>query len=150
MYSNYIMSQNVFAIQNRSTKCYLLFSSTEECYIKDAQALITSKVNKFFELCPDVKKYKIGPIDDFEVTVMSEINAKSGEQYEEVKEDEYCMNTNIDKCIEMLTKKQASTPRPKRAPAKPAPAPAPEETTENEPKPKPKPRAKKPKIPQPE
>ena len=99
------MSTKVFAIQNRSTKCYFIFVSTEENFLRDATQLLLSKVNKFFEVCPDIKNYKIGIFDDYDVNVINELNNKSGEQYEDLKDDEYCMNTNFDSCMEMLNKK---------------------------------------------
>ena len=99
------MSTKVFAIQNRSTKCYFIFVSTEENFLRDATQLLLSKVNKFFEVCPDIKNYKIGIIDDYDVNVINELNNKLGEQYEDLKDDEYCMNSNFDSCMEILNKK---------------------------------------------
>ena len=39
------------------------------------------------------------------MNVINELNNKLGEQYEDLKDDEYCMNTNFDSCMEMLNKK---------------------------------------------
>ena len=135
----------VFAIQHKTTKCYFLFISTEENFSKDASHLILSKINKFFELCPDIKNYKIGVIDDYDVNVINELNNKSGEQYEDLKDDEYCMNTDIDTCMEILNKKLSTAkPKAKKSPIKPVEAPTevPEEVKPKQ-KPKPKPRANK-------
>ena len=133
----------VFAIQHKTTKCYFLFVSAEENVEKDASQLVSSKANKFFDLCPDMKNYKIGDVEDFDASIMNEISAKSGPQYEQIKEDEFCMNTNLDKCIELLNKKLSAKPRAKKAPAQPVEQPKPviEETQPAEPaKPKPKPK----------
>ena len=96
---------SVFCIQHKATKCYLLFVSNDENVDRDAAQLISSKANKFFEMCPEISNYKVGVVDDFDDNVISEINAKAGEQFEDLKEDDYCMNTNMDKCVEMLSKK---------------------------------------------
>ena len=103
----------VFAIQHKTTKCYFLFVSAEENVEKDASHLVSSKANKFFDLCPDMKNYKIGDVEDFDASIMSEISAKSGAQYDQIKEDEFCMNTNLDKCIELLNKKLSAKPKKK-------------------------------------
>ena len=146
---------SLFAIQHKLTKCYLLFVSTEENVVKDASQLISTKANKFFELCPEVKSYKIGNIEDFDINVINEINSKTGKQYEELKEDDYCINTNLDKCVEMLNMKLSAKPKAKKAPTKSIEEPSKtikepskpiEEskvTEEVKPKPKPKPRSKK-------
>ena len=104
----------VFAIQHKTTKCYFLFNSTEDNCDKEASTIISSKVNKFFELCPDIDTYKIGDVD-FDVSIFDELNNKSGEQYEDIKDDDFCMNTNIDKCLEILNKKLSVKPRAKKA-----------------------------------
>ena len=73
------------------------------------------------------------------------MNSKLGEQYEDLKDDEYCMNNNIDKCMEILNKKVSTAkPKAKKSPIKPVEAPT-EVSEEAKPKqkPKPKPRAKK-------
>ena len=139
------MSTKVFAIQNRSTKCYFIFVSTEENLLRDATQLLLSKVNKFFEVCPDIKNYKIGIIDDYDVNVINELNNKLGEQYEDLKDDEYCMNTNFDSCMEMLNKKVSiAKSKAKKPPITPVEDPT-DVTEKAKPKskPKPKPRAKK-------
>ena len=102
----------VFAIQHKLTKCYLLFKTTEDNCDKEASTLISCKTNKFFELCPDIATYKIGDVD-FDVSIFDELNNKSGEQYEYIKEDNFCMNTNIDICLEILNKKLSVKPKPR-------------------------------------
>ena len=141
------MSTNVFAIQNRNTKAYFLFSSTEENCDRDASQLVSSKANNFFALCPEVSNYKVGVVEDFDSNVISEINAKVGEQYEDLKEDDYCMNTNMDKCIEMLNKKLSAKPKAaKKAaviPSEPTKEVGEQPKAKRIPKPQPKPRGKK-------
>ena len=135
----------VFAIQHKTTKSYFLFVSIEEIFFKDASHLLLSKVNKFSEACPDIKNYKIGVIDDYDVNVINELNNKLGEQYEDLKDDEYCMNTNFDSCMEMLNKKVSiANSKAQRPPITPVEDPT-DVTEKAKPKskPKPKPRAKK-------
>ena len=135
----------VFAFQHRSSEAYFLFGWTEEIFFKDASHLILSKVNKFFEACPDIKNYKIGVIDDYHVNIINEVNNKLGEQYEDLKDDEYCMNTNFDSCMEMLNKKVSiAKSKAKKTPITPVEDPT-DVTEKAKPKskPKPKPRAKK-------
>ena len=68
-----------------------------------------------------MKNYTIGDIEDFDENVFNEIRNKSGEQYDELKDDEFSIDTNIDKCIEILNQKmKAVKPKPKPAP-KPTP-----------------------------
>ena len=131
----------VFAIQHKTTKCYLLFKTTEDNCDKEASTLISSKVNKFFELCPDIDTYKIGDVD-FDVSIFDELSNKSGEQYEDIKDDDFCMNTNIDKCLEILNKKLSVKPRAKKS-AKIITKEEPKEEIKQEEKPKPKPRGKR-------
>lgn len=144
------MASLVFAIQHKTTKCYLLYESKEETCDKDAMQLINSKANKFFEMCPDLNSYKIGDVD-FDITIFNELSVKSGAQYDEIAEDDYCMNTNMDKCIEILSKKLAtkvkvSKPRAKKAQVIPPEEVQPEtkpQPEKQEKKVKPKPKGKR-------
>lgn len=79
--------------------------------------------------------------------VFNEINTKSGKYYDELKYDDFCMNTNIKKCVEIINKK-LSAKSAKKAPTKQVPQPQPdtvipEKAIKSQPKPKPKPRGKR-------
>ena len=124
----------LFCVQHKTCKCYYLFASSEENCDKEAERIITSKPSKFFELCSNVASYKIGEVDDFSIDVINEIENKSGESYEDLKEDNFCINTNVDKCIELLEKKLAV--KPKRSAFRDA-----EGEALGQAKPKPKPKA---------
>ena len=103
------------------------------------------KLTSFLKYALISKNYKIGIIDDCDVNVINELNNKSGEQYEDLKDDEYCMNTNIDTCMEMLNKKVSiAKSKAKKPPITPVEDPT-DVTEKAKPKskPKPKPRAKK-------
>ena len=110
----------LFCVQEKTTKCYYLFASSEENCDTEAERIIKSTPNKFFELCPDINSYKIGEVNDFSVNIMGEIVTESGEGYNALKEDNFCLNTNVDKCVELLEKKLASKAKPKPK-AKPVP-----------------------------
>ena len=66
-----------------------------------------------------MKNYNIGDIEDFDENVFNEMTNKSGEQYNELNDDEFCIDTNIYKCIELLNAKMKAKPN-----SKPDPKPA--------------------------
>ena len=107
---------NLFCIQHKKTKCYFLFISTDENCDTDADKIISSKSNKYFDIDDNVDNYKIGEVNDFNASIITEINNKSGSQYDNIKSDDYCINVNLDKCIELLNKKLSVKKVPKKAP----------------------------------
>ena len=110
----------VFAIQHKKTKAYKLFLANDENVDQVANSIIKNTSNPFFAMDNDLKNYTIGDIEDFDENVFNELTNKAGSQYDELKDDEFCIDTNIDKCIELLDAKMKAKPKPKPAP-KPAP-----------------------------
>ena len=110
----------VYGIQHKKAKIFKIFVCEDEKVDDTAKNIITDVNNPLFKLDPNISSYTIGEMDDFEPSVMQELQNKSGEQYEDLKDDDLCINTNIDKCIEILQQKiKTSKPKPKPKAEKP-------------------------------
>ena len=114
----------VYAVQHKTTKAYKLFLANDENVNQVANSIIQKASNPFFAIDNDVKNYNIGDIEDFDENVFNEMTNKSGEQYNELNDDEFCIDTNIYKCIELLNAKMKAKPKWKPDP-KPAQKPSP-------------------------
>ena len=103
----------VYGIQHKKAKIFKIFVCEDEKVDETAKNIITDVNNPVFKLDPNISSYTMGEMDDFDPSVIQELQNKSGEQYEDLKEDDLCINTNIDKCIEIL---QQKIPKPKPKP----------------------------------
>jgi len=106
----------LYAIQDTKTKCYYLFAFDEKDIENAKVKLAETEANKFFSVS-GYDKSKIGEITDFEISVMDELQKKDGEQYMQLLDDDFCINTNPEACMQLLEKKLSAKPKPKPKPA---------------------------------
>ena len=95
----------LFAIQEKKNKCYYLSKTTDITNATDELKNNNDGIKKYFEKI-GWDKYKTEYRTEFDISILDQINNKSGEYYDMLKDDDFNFNLNLESCMNIPNNKQ--------------------------------------------